>query len=100
MGDVPLGIAESEVVAAFTEEEVDRAGFVGGEEDEVTAGIDLLRGNAVFLWVERIVAEMPSADLDGKGIGIENFNPVGKIAIGVGESCFVVGQEFGDDRVE
>jgi len=73
--------------------------FVAGEDDEVGSGLE---GGAGW---ERpaggasgIVGEVEAAEVDGGEVGVMDFDPVGAVAVFVGDAGLVAGHEFRDER--
>jgi hypothetical protein len=71
--------------------------FVGGKDDEASAGGEVGAGETPLVWVGRVVGEGPVEKIDGVGGEIGDFDPVGMFPVFIDKAAEVAGEELGDD---
>ena len=80
----------------------DGAVFIRGENDQIAIGRDAGVGELPLGGVERIIGEEKAAQVLGRSGGIAQLDPIGMIAVLVGQADGIDGKDFidGDIRQE
>jgi hypothetical protein len=73
--------------------------FAGGKDHESPAAREDNSGEAPLAGNQRIVGEAPVLEIERQGAGVLDLDPVGELAIDIGEFGDVVCHEFADDDV-
>ncbi len=71
----------------------------GGEDQEMGVGVNGYGGESPFCEVGFLICEVPPLQIEGRVVGVVDFDPVGIVAKAVLEGAFVAGHELGDDGV-
>ena len=75
----------------------DRSIFIGSKDDEVFTGCDVDVREGPLGKIGRIIGEAPVCEADGFGVRIMDFNPIGSVAVFIGDAGGIARKEFGDD---
>jgi len=76
----------------------DRSIFIGSKDDEVFTGCDVYVRQGPLGKIGCIIGEAPVCEADGFCVRIMDFNPIGGVAVFIGDAGGVAREEFGDDR--